>query len=63
VTGPGTYTDGGVNAVTPAFIAFGADGKAIEPVLLDAQKGLELLKSIVTSADCTPAAPPNECSW
>jgi len=63
VTGPGTYTDGGVNAVTPAFIAFGADGKAIEPVLLDAQKGLELLKSIVTSAKCTPANPPNVCEW
>jgi branched-chain amino acid transport system substrate-binding protein len=63
VTGPGTYTDGGVNAVTPAFIAFGSDGKAIEPVLLDAQKGLELLKSIVTSAKCTPENPPNKCEW
>jgi hypothetical protein len=63
VTGPGTYTDGGVNAVTPAFIAFGNDGKAKEPILLDAQKGLDLLKSIVTSAKCTPENPPNKCEW
>ena len=48
VTGPGTYTDGGVNAVTPAYIPFKADGTTGEPVLLDAQKGLELLEQIVT---------------
>ncbi|MBE3076357.1 MAG: ABC transporter substrate-binding protein, partial [Actinobacteria bacterium] len=48
VTGPGTYTDGGVNAVTPAYIPFKADGTAGEPVLLDAAKGLMLLEQIVT---------------
>ncbi len=63
VTGPGTYTDGGVNAVTPAYIPFKADGTPGEPVLLDAQKGLELLQSIVTFADCSPENPPNQCEW
>ncbi|HSA97120.1 MAG TPA: ABC transporter substrate-binding protein, partial [Acidobacteriota bacterium] len=59
VTGPGTYTSGGVNAVTPAYIPFTLDGTAGEPVLLDAQKGLEILEEIVTKADCTPENPPN----
>jgi branched-chain amino acid transport system substrate-binding protein len=63
VTGPGTYTDGGVNAVTPAYIPFKADGTAGEAVLLDAQKGLMLLEQIVTYAKCTPENPPNECQW
>jgi branched-chain amino acid transport system substrate-binding protein len=63
VTGPGTYTDGGVNAVTPAFVPFGTDGKSGEPVLLDAQKGLDLLEQIVTYATCTPENPPNKCEW
>ncbi|MBI3749137.1 MAG: ABC transporter substrate-binding protein [Chloroflexi bacterium] len=63
VTGPGTYTEGGVNAVTPAYIPFKADGTAGEAVLLDAQKGLMLLEQIVTYAKCTPENPPNECQW
>ncbi|TAK02584.1 MAG: amino acid ABC transporter substrate-binding protein [Chloroflexota bacterium] len=63
VTGPGLYTDGGVNAVTPAFIPFTTDGKTGEPVLLNAAKGLEILEQIVTKATCDPADPPNECEW
>ena len=63
VTGPGTYTGGGVNAVTPAYIPFKADGTAGEPVLLDAQQGLNLLKQIVTYATCVPENPPNKCTW
>jgi branched-chain amino acid transport system substrate-binding protein len=63
VTGPGLYTDGGVNAVTPAFIPFKADGTTGEPVLLDAAKGLEILEKIVTKATCDPENPPNECQW
>ena len=63
VTGPGLYTDGGVNAVTPAFIPFTEDGKTGEPVLLDAAKGLEILEQIVTKATCQPENPPNECQW
>ncbi len=63
VTGPGTYTDGGVNAVTPAYIPFMADGATGEPVLLDAAKGLDLLEQIVTYATCDPENPPNKCTW
>jgi branched-chain amino acid transport system substrate-binding protein len=63
VTGPGTYTDGGVNAVTPAYIPFGTDGNPGEPVLLDAEKGLEILDQIKTEADCDPVDPPNKCTW
>jgi ABC-type branched-subunit amino acid transport system substrate-binding protein len=63
VTGPGTYTGGGVNAVTPAYIPFKPDGTAGEPVLLDAQQGLNLLKQIVTYATCVPENPPNKCQW
>jgi len=63
VTGPGLYSDGGVNAVTPAFIPFTADGKTGEPVLLDAAKGLEILEQIVTKATCDPENPPNKCEW
>ena len=63
VTGPGTYTEGGVNAVTPAYIPFKADGTAGEAVLLDAAKGLSLLEQIVTYAKCDPENPPNKCEW
>lgn len=63
VTGPGLYTPGGVNAVTPAYIPFNADGTPGEPVLLDAAKGLEIMDQIVTKAECTPQDPPNECKW
>ena len=63
VTGPGLYTDGGVNAVTPAYLPFNADGTTGEPVLLDAAKGLELLDQIKTKAKCDPENPPNECEW
>jgi branched-chain amino acid transport system substrate-binding protein len=63
VTGPGLYSDGGVNAVTPAFIPFMADGTTGEPVLLDAEKGLEILEQVVTKATCEPVNPPNDCQW
>lgn len=63
VTGPGTYTEGGVNAVTPSYIQFNADGTQADPVLLDAEKGLLILDQIKTDADCTPENPPNECTW
>ena len=63
VTGPGLYSDGGVNAVTPAYIPFKADGTTGEPVLLDAAKGLELIDQIATEAKCDPATPPNKCEW
>ena len=63
VTGPGSYTSGGVNAVTPSYTPFNVDGTFGEPVLLDAQKGLEILDQLKTEAECDPADPPNECVW
>ena len=63
VTGPGLYSEGGVNAVTPAYIPFKADGTTGEPVLLDAEKGLEILDQIKTEAKCDPENPPNKCEW
>jgi branched-chain amino acid transport system substrate-binding protein len=63
VTGPGTYSDGGVNAVTPGYLGFNADGTMAEPVLIDPQTGLELLEEIRINAECDPADPPNECTW
>ena len=63
VTGPGTYTSGGVNAVTPTYTPYGPDAKMQAPVLLDAQKGLEVLDQIKTEAKCTPENPPNKCTW
>ena len=63
VTGPGSYTSGGVNAVTPSYTPFNADGSIGEPVLLDADKGLDILDQIKTEAECDPELPPNECAW
>jgi branched-chain amino acid transport system substrate-binding protein len=63
VTGPGTYTTGGVNAVTPTYTRFGSDGKPQDPVLLDSQKALQTLDQVKTTAKCTPENPPNTCTW
>ena len=63
VTGPGTYTTGGVNAVTPTYNGFGKDGKALPLVLLDAQKGLMVLDQIKIVAKCDKPDPPNHCTW
>jgi hypothetical protein len=63
VTGPGLYTDGGVNAVNPSYTPFNADGTVGKAVLLDAAKGLEMLDSIKSVAKCDPADPPNKCEW
>jgi hypothetical protein len=63
ITGTGTYTDGGVNHVVQAYTPFNEDGTAGEPVLLDADRALEIIEQIAVTADCTPEEPPNECSW
>ena len=63
ITGSGLYTDGGVNDVRAAYTPFQADGTAGDPILLDAEKSLEIVEQIATQADCDPAAPPNECTW
>ncbi|MEW5992337.1 MAG: ABC transporter substrate-binding protein [Chloroflexota bacterium] len=63
ITGTGTYTDGGVNDVVQSYTPFGADGKAGTPVILDAERALEIIELIKTEAECDPADPPNECTW
>ncbi len=63
VTGPGTYTSGGVNAVTPTYTAFGTDGKMKAPVLLDPQLALQTLDKVKTTATCSPENPPNKCTY
>lgn len=63
ITGPGLYTDGGVNAVNPSYTPFNADGTPGEAILLDAAKSLEILDKIKTEAKCTPQSPPNKCEW
>lgn len=60
VTGPGTYSPGGVNAVTPAYVPFMEDGSIGEPVLLDAEKGLDILEVIQTEAVCDEDG---RCDW
>ena len=63
ITGTGTYTDGGVNDVVQSYTPFGPDGKAGTPVILDAERALEIIELIKTQATCTPENPPNECEW
>jgi ABC-type branched-subunit amino acid transport system substrate-binding protein len=63
ITGPGTYSPGGVNAVNPSYTPFTAEGTVGEAVLLDAQQSLELIDQIKTEATCDPADPPNQCEW
>ena len=53
----------GVNAITPSYTPYGPDGKAMAPVLLDAQKYLLILDQIKTVAKCSPEDPPNKCEW
>ena len=63
VGGPGTYSEGGVNAVNQTYTPFNADGTVGEPVVLDAQKSIDLIDQIKTEATCDPADPPNQCEW
>jgi hypothetical protein len=63
ITGTGTYTDGGVNHVVQAYTPFNADGTAGTPVILDADRALEIIEQIAVTAECNPADPPNECEW
>lgn len=63
VTGPGTYTDGGVNAVTPTYTGFKSDKTFEAPVLLDPQEALKFLDQVKTIAKCDQPDPPNTCTW
>ncbi len=63
ITGPGDYSDGGVNAVVPAYTPFNEDGSHGEAVELDPERHLEIVDAIATTAECDPAEPPNTCEW
>lgn len=63
ITGNGTYTDGGVNHVVQAYTPFNEDGRTGEPVILDAERALEIIEQIAVTAECDPPDPPNQCEW
>lgn len=50
VTGPGDYTPGGVNAVTPVIFPFMADGTVGDFIIVDPIRVLEILDQIKTEA-------------
>src|SRR5690606_20004123 len=51
VTGPGTFTEGGVNAVTPSVTVFEDDGSIGEEILVDPERSLEVIDAIAVEAD------------
>jgi hypothetical protein len=63
ITGPGTYSVGGVNSLNQSYTPFNPDGTVGEAVPLDLQASSDLIDQIKTEAACDPAEPPNECTW
>ncbi len=59
VTGPGTYDAGGVNSIIQSYTPYNDDATKGDPVLLDADRALEVIGLIAIKADCTD----NECTW
>ena len=60
VTGPGTYSAGGVNAVIQSYTPYNDDGTKGEPVLLSPDRALEIITLIAIDAECDAN---NECTW
>jgi ABC-type branched-subunit amino acid transport system substrate-binding protein len=60
VTGPGTFTSGGVNAVTQTYTPFKEDGTVGVAVVLDPDEGLAIIEVIAVEAECDPN---NVCTW
>ena len=60
VTGPGSYSPGGVNAVTQSYTPYNDDGSLGEAVLLDSDRALEIIGMIAIEAECDEN---NECAW
>lgn len=60
VTGSGTYTEGGVNDVIQSFTPYNDDGSQGTPVLLDAERALEVIQDIAVQAECDAN---NVCTW
>lgn len=69
VTGPGTYTDGGVNVVVQSYTPFMDDGSVGESVTLDPEIALEVQEQIAVQAECETPNPPGTdpaspgCEW
>jgi hypothetical protein len=60
VTGPGTFSSGGVNAITPTVTLFNDDGSVGDEILVDANRALEIIDQIAVDADCDEN---NVCDW
>ena len=60
VTGPGTYSEGGVNSIVQSYAEYGADGTLGEAVLLDPDRALEVINLIAIEAVCDAS---NVCDW
>lgn len=61
VTGPAEYSEGGVNAVTPAVTLFNEDGSVGEEIPVDPVRALEIIEAIAVEADCDDDT--GQCSW
>ncbi len=59
VTGPGTYSEGGVNSIIQSYTPYNDDATKGEPVLLDSDRALEVINLIAIQAECAD----NECTW
>tara|TARA_B100001750_G_scaffold180093_1_gene148503 strand:+ start:3762 stop:5231 length:1470 start_codon:yes stop_codon:yes gene_type:complete len=60
VTGPGSYSSGGVNVVIQSYTPYNDDGSLGEAVLLDSDRALEIIGKIAIKAECDDN---NECDW
>jgi hypothetical protein len=69
VTGPGTYSAGGVNALVQSYTPFLEDGSVGESTLLDPTLALDTLSIIAVQAECESPNPPGtdpaspKCEW
>jgi ABC-type branched-subunit amino acid transport system substrate-binding protein len=59
VTGPGTYSDGGVNSIIQSYTPYNDDGSLGEAVLLDPDRALEVIEMIAIEAVCDG----DSCEW
>ena len=60
VTGPGEYTEGGVNAITPTVTLFNENGSVGEEIPVDPARALEIIEAISVQADCDDSG---QCKW
>jgi branched-chain amino acid transport system substrate-binding protein len=60
ITGPGIYTDGGVNAVVQSYTPYNVDGSKGDQQFIDAERALEVIDLIAVEAVCDAD---NVCTW